>query len=829
MIPGNAATYEIVPGAQPTIAPLIPLPYRRPCRSLCTAISYLGTTCGGILEGLGVPVACAANDTSGFYALYSSDAAKCNALASSAGVQLVADSQETYVGTACAGITKQIYVPQSSMVDPTGALAPMLPPYVLQTMLEVKVSKIFSMIPRWFLEGCNTAVRTIMCPVTLQKAQPLESLHQFFGTVYMPSMPSHDLCQNFHQQCPLLVSMVPLLDINCSMVVGGIHAFPKGNQTITTVNLGIALVPLITSPNTLSDMDAGFVVPTQCPFAYSPNPEANLLHGIYPIVTTAGTRMSDHMGCGIECPFRIYSDADYNYMTNGILAAMVLVGSSNIIMLIQVCIVPYKKINIFIVFSAISNIVTYTFMMPMHLFSAHHWHGAGTRHSPQCSSATSWYSGSDVTDPVINAHGEASFCQGFAAVFRGNAIVALWVIMSIYGDLWFRIVWSARDLSKYRILYSYIPGLFILGLLLFPYFYGEDNTWNSQSNIFPVCSWATGHDGIDSYYDEYVEVVIFCVAMVTAAHCLYVCIVTTLATRNKNEKNPLLKIWKTYRVIFMYALTFMAIYPLLLIYTYAFLLGDKKKTATFNGINNWHTCLLGYFTNLDADPTGGVQQCGQFPYGPDGVSASEQVSEPPFTWQNPDRIFPRPSPPSLTLLSCSLPPPLSNAQLGFISVLIVQAVFQIFATSNNETKKFWWSFVPQVIQDSVCCFMCRDQIKVMPTTSQFFKDSTWLDRGSAAQTSAGQSTGRGESSGTAQSSAADPDSDSSDDELDSPSSAKITKKGGMGLVSADEARRMGQDVAAEAADLVEEGIADRPKEPAADKELAVDGESKEMH
>ena len=63
------------------------------------------------------------------------DGAVCNNLPHVQGVSLVAEQKEPYIGQVCSGIAKEYSVPPPQALDPN--FAPLLPPFVLQSITEV--------------------------------------------------------------------------------------------------------------------------------------------------------------------------------------------------------------------------------------------------------------------------------------------------------------------------------------------------------------------------------------------------------------------------------------------------------------------------------------------------------------------------------------------------------------------------------------------------------------------------------------------------------------------------------------------------------------------
>jgi len=136
----------------PTVvkSPYIPLPFQRPCQSVCDDVN---AACLGILDLIGLPQDCSSRmdysrgSLAELYAAFptlpqpyqydsSNDISKCNAM--EADVQ-VASAKEAYLKAndpsgACYGITTELFVPPANSLS--SAFAPMQGPYVVQSILE---------------------------------------------------------------------------------------------------------------------------------------------------------------------------------------------------------------------------------------------------------------------------------------------------------------------------------------------------------------------------------------------------------------------------------------------------------------------------------------------------------------------------------------------------------------------------------------------------------------------------------------------------------------------------------------------------------------------
>lgn len=247
VVDGDFATYQIATGVNGSA---FPLPFQRPCKAVCTATTYLGSSCGGLLEAFGAATDC---DVLNAYmpgygiTVYdpANDAAFCNDLASVEGIAIVAAPYEPYVGSMCSGIVEQYYVPPSSTVDPK--FASLLPPFVLQSASEYGLQTLTSYIPKFMTSSCLTSQRILMCNLMFMKPFESDALLLYLGfNVYIPSYPHNDMCATYMDECSSLVSLAPALGMNCSQLIAGVPLFPTADvvSVLFSVRYGVTLFHL---------------------------------------------------------------------------------------------------------------------------------------------------------------------------------------------------------------------------------------------------------------------------------------------------------------------------------------------------------------------------------------------------------------------------------------------------------------------------------------------------------------------------------------------------------------------------------------------------------
>lgn len=722
VVPGDLSTYAVTS----TISGgMTLLPYYQPCQSICTAVSYAGTTCGGILEMQGASLGCTSNDPTNTVKVYSS-AATCNALTSTYGKQLVASPTEPYLGTQCAGITKNVYVPPTSMVDLTGTLAPLLPSYVIQNINEQYLKSVFDAVPRLLKEDCLTDLRKALCPLKHLNGQPLSELKAYFGMVYMPQYPDQQLCLNFRSSCKWLIEQVPALNaLNCetAATVSGItiKAFPTEKQTLMTV-LG---VPLKTDPNKLSDMDEGFAVPSECPYGFAVPKDPTLKKTVI---------FNSAFACAAKCPLQVYPDSTFVTLYRVAASNYFFALSFILIAVVHIVVTKSSKSNVFIRTLVICEAVALV-CAAIHFSNNKSWHEGGPR-TATCSSETSWYATEDALKNSDIGNG-ARLCIASAFLTRIYDFIGLLCIICIFFEVWCRVVLGLKNIIKARMYFVSFWAVIIVGSMI-ALMSQETSSFNTSLGFGGVCGASSGNKLFDDIVVKYLlAYTVAFILIVLSVWSGIKCAMISWKTRDRAEKSPLKKLWKSYKVIFTFSILMLILFPVQCLF-YVYYLGTLRAPEASAGTKEWIECLLKTFTSLNADPSGGIQACGEVPK--NSLTLTELLGSSYFTF----------------------------------TIQLVAAV----ATMNSDTSAFWWSLLPIWIQESMLCSICRsNQFKILPSD----------------KTSIGNSS---QSMHNDQSSAED-----EDDEEDAEVQLKITKRIAVGPVNSIEAQQMGDKAAKIAAGL----------------------------
>lgn len=179
------------------------------------------------------------------------------------GLQLVASPNEPYIGSICAGIVTDYYV--INFVDPT--MAPLLPPFVMQTVMESAISMYVGYMPKYATSECQTSFREAFCTTLMLNPYPVNDLSFFFGTVYIPSFPEYSICTNYMDKCAAILEIAPAFGLDCNGTVSGAtyRSYPTEPQTIVSVDLGFMVIDLQSPPYEVDESTVVPVVP-QCPY-----------------------------------------------------------------------------------------------------------------------------------------------------------------------------------------------------------------------------------------------------------------------------------------------------------------------------------------------------------------------------------------------------------------------------------------------------------------------------------------------------------------------------------------------------------------------------------
>ena len=543
------------------------LPYRKPCKSLCDATSYLGTSCAGMMEGFGTAVNCWSDSFD-----LTNDLDQCNAMTFSEGALLVAQDQEAYIGTTCQGIidTAPIATPAVDTIDPL--FAPYLPPYVAQSIIEGTLAGWTGSMPVMAHGNCLTDFRKMACGLMLPAAEITTALEAIFGPITLPSFPHHSVCTEFMDSCDNLLSVVPSLAMNCSGKAGDVYLFPNATQTIAAVNLGFGDILLQTEPNKMASTT--LVLETECP---------NLL--VVPEDPTGKyVNWIDGYNCALECQFQVYpEDFTDSYFwffkfTQWVSLAILTVALINLQVLTSA-----KKRNPYL--QLILSVLWIQGFFSLLLVQNRSLEEA------MCKDNAQFYSYEDA-----DTSGDALVCTTKATFSVIHDSVLYFMFIAMTSELYSRVILEAKDVTYHKRFYIYGAGSFLFCLTLLQLFYPEDK------NVAPVeggwsifCFWKYEDPMIDYWMFTFPKIVIYVACSTMSIFTAYRTLKVTQAVSGSFKK-----MWQSYRVLYVSLILFVGTFPLLLFMdkTY-FTVGMQDKYSDAN--EKWFQCIITEFIGGNTD------------------------------------------------------------------------------------------------------------------------------------------------------------------------------------------------------------------------------------
>lgn len=595
--PGDTSTYQqtLTAYLNDTLAS-VPLPYIRPCGSLCIATGAppASTTCAGVLTYIYAAFDCEQVDNRTFVFDFTSDPLAgglsvasgepmCNDLFSTQGAALVGASHEYYIGETCAGVVgTEVYIPSSDTISPF--LAPFLPPYVIQVYLDGIVGALNGYVPRYLKEDCLISQREAYCNSYFLAPYPVDDLAFLFGTIYLPSFPHHSVCNNYMEKCEYLVTVLPEAALNCDEVTpSGIVKWPNTSQTILSLNLGAFVVDLISPPY---EPVVTMELETQCPYGMVV-PEDPSRSSILWIPDT---------GCALQCPSPVFSKQEWSYLYNQAAIDYTFCTCVLLLVMLNLFLLQKKKRNIFVINGAVFAFMTY---FPKVLMLA----TVDNTSDMMCDTNASWHSRDNFY--------ESSYSQwcGFIAVLNPIlAFLALWSVIVSALEIWFLVVKGTKRIGDMRKLYVPITLAIIVANILVVMLY-DDPVFVPKGSSGLFCKWGAVDNDVKFYTNTLPRILYFGLAMMLIGHSIVFCVQTTMKVV-AGAKNPILKLWKAYSMLFLFFGIYLVIYPVTLAYFETYLVFEKADYYT-NGSVDWIVCLITYYTSDEVNTS--VEMCGKTP------------------------------------------------------------------------------------------------------------------------------------------------------------------------------------------------------------------------
>ena len=571
VVPDDYSTYQLIG--------YIPVPFKRPCSSLCTATTYLGgaDSCHGLLEALSLNFDCTANAYGLPFPEYdaSNDPLQCNLLESTQGQLVVAQAAEPYVGVSCTGINEEYYV--QAPADPT--LAPLLPPFIAQSIAEAGVTSILDKIPRFLPAQCLDAVFKLFCPTLLMKPYETHLLDSFFGPTYFPSFPAKSLCLDFNDQCTFLIDMVPALKVDCDLILPGtsLELYPEHDQTVAAIPLGPYTVVVQTPPNTLDGVTVDVAV--ECPRFFSPPEKVTGLEALIG-------------GCALDCPFNMFKFVDATLIIDEV--AFAITFTLMAIAVFNLTVIPAGKRNLYqcliVGFKVILLLLNLLQLLTIPLKKR------------GCETPTSSFSlpPHQYADTVCVAQS--------VGVFIDQYVITSCVLCTIL-ELWLRVVWSVKNIIPYQRMYRAVAFLLFSLHLLSLQFMSDSlqvMTVPGGTSCYLISS-----DADTFYLVSYIPLCVYYgTGLALFAHVIYVCIKISQQSASKAERwyFKVMKYWKLYKTLFIILIIFFLTNGVVILLRTYFQYSDNIMDP-----KPFILCLFKNFISHERDGT--LEACGDYPEG----------------------------------------------------------------------------------------------------------------------------------------------------------------------------------------------------------------------
>lgn len=599
VVDGNFSTYQ--DGALTPSGTAVPLPFQRPCRSLCVATTYLGDSCAGRLEAFGAATDCDMNnslllDIPTFDS--SNDPTVCNDLGYAAGVSVVAEPSEPYIGSVCSGLVEEYYVPPSNTIDPN--FAPLLPPFVAQTVMEYGIAALEQAIPRFLESECLTSQRKYICSLAFMKPFRSEDLLGIIGNaIYLPSYPHQDICASYVDDCGYLIGLVPELGMDCAAQVNGAPLFPETTSTILSLDLGGGYILDLNSPaNKLNSSTAvAYGIGSQCPYSLAAPTDPS----------KSSIIMIDGTGCALKCPSAAYSDEEYatifdsTMITDWVCLLICCVSYLNIYK------TDPKKRNIFLVLQ-VGLVALYYGSRGMFLASSYgSYFGTDAKTGDEVV-VNEMLCSTNASPRTVEEFGEfakSTSCVTFAIAQLLIEFISYWFCLALVAETWCKVVLGAKDVTFHRKIYGGGGAVATLGLILLNLFYAESSV-APDSGLW--CVWQAQDAETTFYIKALPYILIYSCFVLMSAHIFYTCIVISTAT-----KTNLSTIWKTFKVLFLIILLLVVYYPTGLAWGFIFY-GKINYDKVVASYTDWMVCqIVNFVGDSPSEQQALMGVCGAYP------------------------------------------------------------------------------------------------------------------------------------------------------------------------------------------------------------------------
>lgn len=576
----------------------VPLPFQRPCASVCEKIS---DACMGILPFLGISLNCTAKyDYSNGQIPFqpyqydqNNDPSVCNMLNVSLSI---ASTAEPYVGGSqgvCFGIVQETFVPSASLIS--SSFAPFQSPYLVQTLIEQELKQHLDLLPPWISSSCHLALKKYFCGSAflrpqLIRFQDIIDDNYFLGSVLqgslsssnyyqvrnfsfsLPSYPSQDICLEYESTCAEFIAISGLSSLvpNCSSVSSAsgtsVHSFPTTNQSVASLTLMGYPISFSTSPNKMaSSQDA--IYSTRCPSGYvvPDEPDDPLIDWI------PGT------GCAVACRIPMYTIHEWD--TIFYLIRVIGLISLPLILILWMRFIFFENLSsmyltIYFITASLVPTIYYAIMI------SHNF-----RESDYCR---------NNAVGLTNEEG-INFCTAEAVIFSYFALMASisWCITAL--DLLQVIVFSSNTRSTRRF---WIRTVIILGFPFISCLYLCLSGLIGYGGFIPWCYVSKKSTHNEDLYSFYIPMI---VATVIGTISMIIVLTTFFVTRRKVQQvvpeaqNSVAFNWKVFYTPISNVLLYLIVWIAMVVHRCFFYF---NYTRYANAFTDWTMCVFTYYDGV---------------------------------------------------------------------------------------------------------------------------------------------------------------------------------------------------------------------------------------
>lgn len=431
---------------------------------------------------------------------------------------------------------------------------------------------------------CQIDFRKMACGLKFPIPSETKALSFLFGSLYMPSFPSYDICLNFMNSCHDFLQLAPLLAMDCNATYGNIHLFPKTTQSIVVLDLGFGPISLDSTPNTMENTT--LELKTECPYALAVPDDPSLDKiGWIP-----------GFGCAMACPFRCYTDNEmtgfYNFLSFSQWFTLIC---TTIALYHHLYLASPSKRNIFFSITIISMwLIAALYVLILE--------GNGTNwQSITCKNNTVYRNLLTATDTSKDFS-----CAFFSIYYIFTYNLFFWVFIAMTSELFCRVVLELKSVTYYRYYYMYGTGGIMIILTLIQLLLTPDSDVTINGGIDFTCKWASSNSNINYYANSLPYLVIYLLGTFTT-----IWFVRSLITvSSKVGKVGFAEIWKTYRTLFISCFLFVGVFPMTILFIQPYYSYHKADDFVDSAVE-WITCMIINFKSSNDHQY--LQTCGYYP------------------------------------------------------------------------------------------------------------------------------------------------------------------------------------------------------------------------